>query len=173
MFSTSATGKIVTWFQKNNLNKLFTTFNILNVKAVTPKDVPVKKKSKFPTSNLVTKPETEFSDLPIVIVKATYNNTLCYLTDHKGITATWTSAGIEGFKNSKRGTNYAGKVAAESLAKKANDLGVNKVRLKVRGMGPGRMDAVKALASILDVVSITDTTPIPHNGPRPKKQRRL
>jgi len=133
-----------------------------------------KKINPLLASNLKTSVGVEFPELPIVIVKATYNNTLVYLTDHNGIMATWTSAGIEGFKNAKRGTNYAGKIAGEALAKRAEGLGVNRVRVKVKGMGPGRLEAVKGLVTAgLDIVSVTDITPVPHNGPKPKKQRRL
>lgn len=151
--------------------------NIMMGKRFPPKESEKKKaQPKVPqvTAELKSSPSVQFPELPIILVKATYNNTLVYLTDHKGIMATWTSAGIEGFKNAKRGTNYAGKIAGEALAKRAEDLGVSRVRVKVKGMGPGRLEAVKGLvAGGLDIVSVTDVTPIPHNGPKPKKQRRL
>jgi len=166
-------------YQKQNSlllpkNCLFTTPASLGVR-LPPKDAD-KKKKKNPlvVAELKNDTTTEFHELPIVLIKATFNNTLVYLTDHKGTMATWTSAGIEGFNNAKRGTNYAGKVAGESMAKRATNLGVNRIRLKLKGMGPGRQDAVKGLiASGMDIVSITDVTPTPHNGPKPKKQRRL
>jgi len=123
---------------------------------------------------LNTSDTAEWADLPIIIIKATYNNTLLYLTDHLGTTAKWNSAGIEGFKNCKRGTNYAGQVAGEGLAKAAVELGVNRVRIKLKGMGPGRNDAVKGLTlGGIEIVSVTDITPVPFNGPKAKKARRI
>jgi len=167
-----------TWrlLKPNFIQRAFiSTGNLTNGIRLPPKEAD-KKKKKIPqvVADLKNDAETEFHQLPIVLVKSTYNNTLIYLTDHNGTMATWTSAGIDGFKNAKRGTNYAGKVAAESLAQRASNLGVNRIRLKLKGMGPGRQEAVKGLiASGMDIVSLTDVTPIPHNGPKPKKQRRL
>lgn len=149
---------------------------ILERKILPPKDVKKKTKPKVPEKTAIfkTSDDTAFWDLPIIVVKATMNNTLVYLTDHVGTPATWTSAGIEGFKNSKRGSTFAAKVAGEAMAKRAEDRGVNRVRVKVKGMGPGRLECVKGLVDAgMDIVSITDITPVPHNGPRPKKQRRL
>lgn len=91
-----------------------------------------------------------------------------------GSTLGWKSAGSEGFKNARRGTNFAGQQAAIATAKKAIDLGIKKVRVKVKGLGPGRKASVKGLElGGLNVSSVTDVTPVPHNGCRPRKVRRL
>jgi len=133
------------------------------------------KKDKVPVElQLNTSENPAYKETPIVVVKTTQNNTLLYLYDHLSNPVTWTSAGIEGFQNSKRGTNYAGKVAAQSLAKRALEHGVKMVRVKLNGLGPGRHEAVKGLIeSGLKIASFTDTTPTPHNGPKPRKARRL
>ena len=126
------------------------------------------------TAELNTSPTAEFNEIPIVHVKLTQNNTLVYLSDHLGTIKTWTSAGLQGFKNSRRGTNYAGKVAAEEIAKRALEYGVTNVRVKLKGLGPGRRDSVVGLSEGgLNIVSLTDVTPTPHNGPKPRKARRL
>ena len=159
-----------------NLTRSLSVCGLLFGKRLPPKESNKKEKPKIPEKVPIFKTSStaEFPELPIVIVKATYNNTLVYLTDHLGTMATWTSAGIEGFKNAKRGTNYAGKIAGEAMAKRAENLGISKVRVKVKGMGPGRLEAVKGLVlGGMDIISVTDVTPIPHNGPKPKKQRRL
>ncbi|XP_046839162.1 30S ribosomal protein S11-like [Xenia sp. Carnegie-2017] len=115
-----------------------------------------------------------FEELPIMHVNATYNNTIVTLTDHCGNTLGWKSAGSEGFKNARRGTNFAGQQAAIAAAKRALDLGITQVRVKVKGMGPGRKSSVKGFElGGLSVYSVTDVTPIPHNGCRPRKVRRL
>ncbi|XP_043932362.1 28S ribosomal protein S11, mitochondrial [Protopterus annectens] len=96
------------------------------------------------------------------------------VTDHAGCSLLRTSCGTEGFKNAKKGTAIAAQTAAISAASKAINKGLSFVRVLVKGLGPGRMSAVKGLAmGGLQVVSITDNTPIPHNGCRPRKARRL
>ena len=168
----TAIQRIVYGSSLSNLARGLVTSSMLS-KTREPPKVKVQKKPKE-VAELRSGPDLTFDQLPVVIVKATYNNTLVYLTDHNGLTSTWTSAGIEGFKNAKRGTNYAGQTAGHALAEKAASLGVDRVRVKVKGMGPGRQSCVKGLVTGgLDIVSITDITPMPHNGPRPKKQRRL
>ncbi|PVD19536.1 hypothetical protein C0Q70_20025 [Pomacea canaliculata] len=115
-----------------------------------------------------------FDELPIVHIKATYNNTIITATDHKGLPVASDSGGTVGFRNARKGTNIAAQAAAVSLAEKAVKKGLSLVRVCVKGIGPGRLPAIKGLQmSGLTVVSITDTTPLPHNGCRPKKQRRL
>ena len=115
-----------------------------------------------------------YEELPIIHVNATYNNTILTITDHAGNTLGWKSAGSEGFKNARRGTNFAGQQAAIAAAKRALDLGITQVRVKVKGLGPGRKSSVKGLElGGLNVFSITDVTPVPHNGCRPRKVRRL
>ncbi|XP_051896331.1 28S ribosomal protein S11, mitochondrial [Pristis pectinata] len=115
-----------------------------------------------------------YEDLHIVHVKATYNNTHIQVTTHDGQSMVRTSCGTEGFKNTKKGTPIAAQTAGISAAAKATDRGITFVRVMVKGLGPGRMSAIKGLSmGGLQVVSITDNTPIPHNGCRPRKVRRM
>ncbi len=107
-------------------------------------------------------------------VKATYNNTIITLTDQYGNVISWSSAGKEGFKGSRKNTPYAAQVAGRAAAKEAYDLGLRRVEVSVNGPGPGRGGAIRAMAGEgLDVASIRDVTPIPHNGCRPPKKRRV
>ncbi|XP_072321207.1 small ribosomal subunit protein uS11m [Eucyclogobius newberryi] len=115
----------------------------------------------------------KFEDLPIAHIKATYNNTHIQLTDSAGAPLVRTSCGTEGFKNIKKSTPVAAQTAAISAATKATAKGVSYVRVVVKGIGPGRQSAIKGLTmGGLEVVSITDNTPVPHNGCRPRKARR-
>jgi small subunit ribosomal protein S11 len=110
----------------------------------------------------------------IAHIQATFNNTIVTITDHNGNVLTWASAGSLGFKGSRKGTPYAAQVAAEAAAKKAMELGVRKVDVHVKGPGAGRESAIRALqAAGLDIVLIKDVTPVPHNGCRPPKRRRV
>ena len=110
----------------------------------------------------------------MVHITATFNNTLITITDMQGNTITWGSAGKSGFKGSKKSTSFAATVAAESCAREAFGLGVRRVHVRVQGPGAGRESAIQALASAgLEVRSIRDVTPIPHNGCRPPKKRRV
>ncbi len=107
-------------------------------------------------------------------VTATFNNTLITITDMKGNTVVWGSAGKSGFKGSKKSTSFAATVAAENCAREALNMGVRKVHVRVQGPGAGRESAIQAMASAgLQVASIRDVTPIPHNGCRPPKKRRV
>jgi small subunit ribosomal protein S11 len=107
-------------------------------------------------------------------IHATFNNTIITMTDQQGNTITWGSAGTAGFKGSRKSTPYAARVAAEQTAKQAMDSGVREVDIFVKGPGPGREAAIRALQGTgLKVRSITDVTPIPHNGCRPPKRRRM
>ncbi|MCX5749398.1 MAG: 30S ribosomal protein S11 [Candidatus Saganbacteria bacterium] len=107
-------------------------------------------------------------------IKATFNNTIISLTDSKGNVAAWASAGNVGFKGTKKGTPFAAQLAAETVAKKAIDMGMKEVNVVVKGPGSGRETAIRALqATGLDITSIKDVTPIPHNGCRPRKRRRV
>ncbi|XP_029948333.1 small ribosomal subunit protein uS11m [Salarias fasciatus] len=116
----------------------------------------------------------KFEDLPIVHIKATYNNTHIQLTDSKGMPLVRTSCGTEGFKNIKKSTPIAAQTAGISAGSKATVKGVKFVRVVVKGLGPGRQSAIKGLTmGGLEVVSITDNTPVPHNGCRPRKARRM
>src|SRR5437868_15464371 len=110
----------------------------------------------------------------IVHITATFNNTLITMTDCKGNAVSWGSAGKSGFKGSKKSTSFAATVAAENCAREAYNLGVRRVHVRVQGPGAGRESAIQALATAgLHVSSIRDVTPIPHNGCRPPKKRRV
>ena len=107
-------------------------------------------------------------------IKATFNNTLVTITDSQGHVVTWGSAGKAGFKGSKKSTPFAATVAAEAGAREAANLGMKRVHVRVQGPGSGRESAIQALAAAgLQVRSIRDVTPIPHNGCRPPKKRRV
>ena len=107
-------------------------------------------------------------------IKSTFNNTIVAITDNDGNMISWESAGSMGFKGSRKSTPFAAQLAAESAAKKAQEHGVRKVEVFVKGPGSGRETAIRSLqAAGLDVVGINDVTAIPHNGCRPKKRRRV
>jgi small subunit ribosomal protein S11 len=131
--------------------------------AAAPAKVPGPKKSK----KLV---ESE----GIAHISATFNNVLITVTDMRGNTIAWGTAGKAGFKGSKKSTPFAATVAAENVGRECMNLGVRKLHVLVQGPGSGRESAIQALASVgLKVVSIKDVTPIPHNGCRPPKKRRV
>ena len=107
-------------------------------------------------------------------VKATFNNTIITITDNAGNVVTWASAGKAGFKGSKKSTPFAATVAGEQAGREASGLGVKRVDVRVQGPGSGRESAIQALASSgLFIKSIQDVTPLPHNGCRPPKKRRV
>ena len=107
-------------------------------------------------------------------IKATFNNTIISITDTKGQTLSWASAGRAGFKGSKKSTPFAAQQAASSAAKEAMDMGLRKVEVWVKGPGSGREAAIRSLSAAgLEVTLIRDVTPIPHNGCRPPKRRRV
>lgn len=109
-----------------------------------------------------------------VYVNATFNNTIVTITDMKGDTIGWSSSGSVGFKGARKSTPFAASTAVESLAKKVLDLGLKEVEVYIKGPGSGRDAAIKALKnSGLFIKVIADVTPIPHNGPRPRKRRRV
>lgn len=110
----------------------------------------------------------------IAHIKATFNNTIVTISDKYGNVIAWSSAGNMGYKGSKKSTSFAAQVAAEAVAKKAMDQGMKEVDVLVKGPGPGRETAIRSLQAIgLKVNIIKDATPIPHNGCRPPKQRRI
>ena len=110
----------------------------------------------------------------IAHVKATFNNTVITITDNSGNTIVWASAGKAGFKGSKKSTPFAATVAGEQAGREAVAMGVKRVDVRVRGPGSGRESAIQALASAgLFIKSILDVTPLPHNGCRPPKKRRV
>jgi small subunit ribosomal protein S11 len=107
-------------------------------------------------------------------VRATFNNTIITIADNSGNAVTWSSAGKAGFKGSKKSTPFAATVAGEIAGKEAMALGVRRVSVRVQGPGSGRESAIQALASAgLHITSIQDVTPLPHNGCRPPKKRRV
>ncbi len=112
--------------------------------------------------------------LAVAHVKATFNNTQVTISDHKGDTLCWASAGTCGFKGSRKSTPFAGQCAAQQAAEKAAKFGVKELEVKVKGPGSGRESAITALeAAGMTVKSIEDVTPLPHNGCRPPKRRRV
>ena len=109
-----------------------------------------------------------------VHVFASFNNTIVTVTDSQGNTVAWGSAGSAGFKGSRKSTPFAARVAAEAAMKNAAGLGIQEVEIYVKGPGPGRESAIRAVqAQGMKVTSITDKTPVPHNGCRPPKKRRV
>ena len=110
----------------------------------------------------------------IVHIKSTFNNTIVTVTDMNGNVICWASAGSCGFKNTKKGTPYAAQVASERAIKEAISHGIKEVDIHVKGPGPGRETAIRSIiASGVKVRKIKDVTPIPHNGCRPRKRRRV
>jgi small subunit ribosomal protein S11 len=110
----------------------------------------------------------------VVHIQSTFNNTIVTITDNTGGTVAWSSAGVLGFKGSRKSTPFAAQVAAENAAKKAIEQGMKTVVVYIKGPGPGRESALRALQNTgFNVISIKDVTPIPHNGCRPPKRRRV
>jgi small subunit ribosomal protein S11 len=109
-----------------------------------------------------------------VHINATFNNTIVTITDPQGNTLAWGSAGSAGFKGSRKSTPFAARLATEQAIKAAMAMGLQEVQLFVKGPGPGRESAIRAVQSMgLKVTSISDVTPVPHNGCRPPKKRRV
>jgi small subunit ribosomal protein S11 len=107
-------------------------------------------------------------------VNATYNNTMITITDAQGNTIAWSSSGSQGFKGSRKSTPYAAQMAAEDAGRKAQEHGVRTIEVEVKGPGSGRESALRALQAVgFTITSIRDVTPIPHNGCRPPKRRRV
>lgn len=107
-------------------------------------------------------------------VTATFNNTLVTLTDQNGATLVWGSAGASNFKGARKATPYAATTVVENIAKKAKEMGVTTIEIYVKGPGPGRDSSIRAFkAAGLNITMISDITPIPHNGPRATKRRRV
>ncbi len=126
-----------------------------------PKKRSTKKKEKVDANGIAT-------------ITSTFNNTIISLSDIYGNVISWASAGRVGFKGSRKNTPFAAQLAAQSCAKEAMDLGLRRVEVKVKGPGAGREAAIRALqAAGLEITAIRDVTPIPHNGCRPPKKRRV
>lgn len=110
----------------------------------------------------------------MAFIHATFNNTIVTITDQQGNTLCWASAGTAGFKGSRKSTPYAARMAAQNAARTAQDHGMQELDVVVKGPGPGREAAIRSLqASGIKVRSIADATPVPHNGCRPPKKRRV
>jgi small subunit ribosomal protein S11 len=130
--------------------------------------------AKQQTQARVKKRERKNITSGVAHVNATFNNTMITITDAQGNTISWSSAGVMGFKGSRKSTPYAAQVAAEDAGKKAAEHGMKTLEIQVSGPGSGRESALRALQAIgLNVMSIRDVTPIPHNGCRPPKRRRV
>lgn len=121
-----------------------------------------------------TKKKVHVDAVGIAHIKASFNNVLVTITDVYGNTISWSSAGKNGFKGSRKNTPFAAQVTSEAAAKEAHDLGLKRVDVFVKGPGSGRDAAIRALNTAgLHIMSIKDITPIPHNGCRPPKRRRV
>jgi small subunit ribosomal protein S11 len=130
--------------------------------------------SKAPAAAKLKKRERKNVAIGVVHVNASFNNTIITITDQMGNALSWASSGGQGFKGSRKSTPYAAQVAAEVAARSAMEHGLRSVDVEVKGPGSGRESALRALQSVgLIVTSIRDVTPIPHNGCRPPKRRRV
>ena len=110
----------------------------------------------------------------VVHVHASFNNTIITITDRQGNALSWATSGGAGFKGSRKSTPFAAQIAAEAAGKAAQECGVKNLEVRIKGPGPGRESAVRALNALgMKITSITDITPIPHNGCRPPKRRRV
>ncbi|XP_058467440.1 small ribosomal subunit protein uS11m [Malaya genurostris] len=135
-----------------------------------------KKSQLFPDANTPTKlfNGIPFNEIPICNIRVSPNNTIITICDAKGTPQFIRSCGIEGFKNTRKGTNIAAQATAISICSKAIERGYKTVRVTIRGLGPGRMSAIKGLEMAgMNIVSVTDTTHVSWNPPRPRKQRKL
>jgi small subunit ribosomal protein S11 len=120
------------------------------------------------------KKEKKVVPFAIVHIQSTFNNTIITVTDEKGNVLCWSSSGAVGFKGTRKGTPYAASKAAEDVVKKAREFGIQEVEVRLKGPGQGREAALRTLhAQGLKIVAIRDVTPIPHNGCRPPKRRRV
>ena len=130
--------------------------------------------AKQPSQGRVRRRERKNITSGVAHVNSTFNNTMITITDVQGNTITWASAGGMGFKGSRKSTPFAAQMAAEDAGKKAAEHGMKSLDVQVRGPGSGRESALRALQAVgFNVTSIRDVTPIPHNGCRPRKRRRV
>ena len=110
----------------------------------------------------------------IAQIHASFNNTIIMITDRQGNALAWSTSGANGFKGSRKSTPFAAQVAAEAAGKMAQECGVKNIEVRIKGPGPGRESSVRALNSVgFKITSISDVTPVPHNGCRPPKRRRI
>ncbi len=132
------------------------------------------KKSRKAGSGSARKKTIEVTDAGRIYVMATFNNTLITITNSKGDTIGWSSSGAAGFKGTRKSTPYSASLAVEAVARRAMEKGLKSVDVFIKGPGPGRDSSLRAIRSVgLSITSISDITPVPHNGPRPKKKRRV
>jgi len=130
--------------------------------------------SKANTATRVRKKVRKIVSEGVAHVHASFNNTIITITDRQGNALSWASSGGAGFKGSRKSTPFAAQVAAEKAGKVAQEYGVKSVDVRVQGPGPGRESSIRALNALgIKIVSIADVTPIPHNGCRPPKRRRV
>ena len=133
-----------------------------------------KTKDKDAAAGRIKKRERKNISAGVVHVNASFNNTIVTISDMQGNTISWSSAGAHGFKGSRKATPYAAQVTADAAARKAQEHGLKNVLVEVKGPGTGRESALRALQAVgLVVSSIKDITPVPHNGCRPPKRRRV
>jgi small subunit ribosomal protein S11 len=150
------------FFQFSILTFQFSLFNPKDVYSMGKKKVRAKKKEKKNILN------------GVVHIQSTFNNTIVTITDPAGNIVSWSSSGVQGFKGSRKSTPFAAQLAAEDAAKKAMEHGMKNVEVFVKGPGAGRESALRSLQSVgFNVMMIRDVTPIPHNGCRPPKRRRV
>ena len=110
----------------------------------------------------------------IAHIHASFNNTIIIITDRQGNALAWSTSGANGFKGSRKSTPFAAQIAAEAAGKMAQECGVKNIEVRIKGPGPGRESSVRALNSVgFKITSISDVTPVPHNGCRPPKRRRI
>ena len=130
--------------------------------------------AKPATSTRTRKKERKNISSGVAHVAATFNNTMITITDAQGNTIAWSSSGSQGFKGSRKSTPYAAQVAAEDAGKKAREHGMETLEIEVSGPGSGRESALRALQTVgFNITAIKDMTPVPHNGCRPRKRRRV
>jgi len=138
------------------------------------KDQPQDKSKSVKKSTYSKKKKTKKNILNgIAYVQSTFNNTIVSIADTYGNIVAWASAGQKGFKGSRKSTPYAAQIAADAAAVKALELGMKTLSVEVKGPGSGRETALRALQARFKIISIKDTTPMPHNGTRPPKKRRV
>ena len=130
--------------------------------------------AKAPTAARARKKAKKVVSEGIAHVHASFNNTIITITDRQGSALAWASSGGQGFKGSRKSTPFAAQVAAETAGRAAQDQGIKTLDVRIKGPGPGRESSVRALASLgIRINSISDVTPVPHNGCRPPKRRRM
>jgi small subunit ribosomal protein S11 len=140
----------------------------------TKSDSDTKEKITKPTKIIKAKKSKKNITTGIAFVNATFNNTIVTIADDSGNVIAWSSAGSKGFKGSRKSTPYAAQIAADTAATKAQEHGLKVLTVKLKGPGSGRETALRALqAKGFKILSVTDTTPMPHNGSRPPKKRRV